>query len=711
MLALMLRRIIPLLPVALGLALIAPAAAQTSDARILNAKIQRVTTAVATLEQVQVRLDWPATAPQGRLTVQARTVVAPDLGYRFQDLHWQCPLQHNGHGGWRCDGELRSGRGQSLRLSVDLGTASTDAHLSRGQANLALHRLAATPDDTSLDLTRVPLLWSQALVSLAWADAKLKAGTLDGQLRVRAADAHPLQVTGLLALGGAGFDTPDASIAGENLGGHFDIDYRKSPQLTTVTVDGNLQGGEFLAGNAYFALPVTSVALHVDARQTGVSGWQLPLIAWRDGDALTVDGSAAFDTDTNLQALDLKLHSSDIAPLRTRYLSGWLGLFDLGELEMRGALDADLRINDAQLQSFAMTLRDIDLVDSQGRFRFEGLNGAPRFSASGAVAGELRWRGGQLYGLDFDAASLPITSADGVLRLRDAVTVPALGGSLRFDDLELTPPKGENGLRMHFGLSVDRLEIGKIAQVMDWPAFKGELSGRIPTARYANERLDFDGGLTMQLFDGQVRVSSLSLERPFGVAPSLSADLALEDLDLEALTGVFDFGSITGRLDGRILNLRLVDWSATAFDAELHTDAAQARRRHVHQRISQRAVQNISSVGDASFVTSLQGQLIGFFDDFGYRRIAIACRLANEVCQMSGLQPWVLQTLALPSSSQAGPKPQLSVQPGSPSGFTIVQGAGVPQLTVVGFNRLVDWPTLLERLAAIGKGEVKPVVQ
>jgi hypothetical protein len=30
---------------------------------------------------------------------------------------------------------------------------------------------------------------------------------------------------------------------------------------------------------------------------------------------------------------------------------------------------------------------------------------------------------------------------------------------------------------------------------------------------------------------------------------------------------------------------------------------------------------------------------------------------------------------------------------------------------VVGYNRLVDWPTLLERLAAAGRGDVAPVVQ
>jgi len=145
---------------------------------------------------------------------------------------------------------------------------------------------------------------------------------------------------------------------------------------------------------------------------------------------------------------------------------------------------------------------------------------------------------------------------------------------------------------------------------------------------------------------------------------------------------VFDFGSITGRLDGRIAHLRLVDWTVTGFDADLHTDA----KRGVPQRISQRAVQNISSVGDASFVGSLQGRLIGLFDDFGYARIGIGCTLVNEVCAMRGLR-------------SAG------------NTFTIVDGAGIPRLTVVGYNRRVDWPTLVERLAAAGKGDVKPVVE
>ena len=40
-----------------------------------------------------------------------------------------------------------------------------------------------------------------------------------------------------------------------------------------------------------------------------------------------------------------------------------------------------------------------------------------------------------------------------------------------------------------------------------------------------------------------------------------------------------------------------------------------------------------------------------------------------------------------------------------------VQGAGLNEAGVVGFNRNVDWPTLVERLVAVGKGEVAPVIE
>jgi hypothetical protein len=673
-----------ILPILLSLAFCAAFWPQMAQARTATATIARITTGLATLQRVDVRLDWPAQADRGTLRLKVGMLDAPDLGYRFHDLVWQCPLQRDAAGGWRCDGDLRAGRGDPLRLGVDLGTAYTDVVLRQGAARLEVHRQAATPDDTRIDLVQVPLIWAQALLGRAWADGRFKNGLMDGRLVVSAPAGRPLRVAGPLTFHAAALETPDATIAAEGLGARFALDYRSAANEQRIALDGELRGGEFLFGSAYVALPPTPVALRIEAVGDD-GGWRLPVIDWRDGGTLAARGRAALAPDGALRALDIEVASDDLAPVTQRYLSGWLGGFGLGDLALAGKLRSRLHLDAAGLRGFDARFDAVDVREGSGMFRFDGIDGDVRFSGDAAVDSALRWRSGQLYGLDFGASMLPLRSADGGIGLSAPATVPAVGGRLRFDRFRLRPPSGERGLEANFGLTLDAIDIGTLAKNLGWPAFRGTLSGTIPDARYAADRLVFEGGLEMRVFDGRVLVSSLAMERPFGVAPSLSADLALEDLDLLSVTEVFDFGSISGRLHGGIRELRLVDWTATAFDAELHTE----KKRGVRQRISQRAVQNISSVGDASFVSTLQGQLIGLFEDFGYRRIGIACRLNNGVCEMAGLSG---------SGSDSG-------------GFTIVEGAGVPRLNVVGFNRRVDWPTLLERLQAVGSGELSPVVE
>lgn len=656
------------------------AAATPAQARTLEARVQRVDSAVATVHAVQLRLDWPATAGEGRLQLRAARLQAPGLGYDLRDVAWDCVLRRDLEGGWHCDGMVRARGGQPARLAVDLGRRATHARLSRGASRIEVQRRAAAPELTAVDLVAVPATWAQAMLSRAWEAPQLSDGRLDARLQVLAEQAGTLQVDGEIAVAALDFDTPDATIAGEDLSGRFALDWRKAGATTTVDLDGTLHGGEFLAGRAYLDLQAP-VALRVQALGREGQGWRLPAFSWRDDGVLLAEGSAAFDAQARLSDLDLRLRSADAGPLARRYLDGWLGPLGLGALELDGALDADVRVGGGRLRSADLRFHGVDAREPQDRFAFAGLDGSVRFSGGNvAVASDLRWQGGALYGLPFGAAALPLESSDGLLRLRAPASIAAFGGRVRFDALSLQPPAAGERLQMRFGLTLEQLDISRIADALDWPAFQGSLSGTIPDARYVDDRLEFDGGLSMRLFQGRVDISHLVLERPFGSAPSLSADIALDDLDLYALTEVFGFGSIQGRLDGRIDNLRLVGWHATAFDAHLYTD----RKRGVPQRISQRAVQNISSVGDASFATSLQGRLIGIFDDFGYGAIGIRCRLRNEVCEMGGLRS-------------------------GGNTFTIVAGAGFPRLTVIGHNRMVDWPVLVDRLAAVVKGDVKPV--
>ncbi len=177
-----------------------------------------------------------------------------------------------------------------------------------------------------------------------------------------------------------------------------------------------------------------------------------------------------------------------------------------------------------------------------------------------------------------------------------------------------------------------------------------------------------------------MRIDSLSMERPFGVAPTLAADLRMSNLDLVPLTRSFGFGEISGRLEGHVNGLRLVDWAPVAFDADLHTSTTAKDKR----RISQRAVNDLSSVGGSGIAGGLQAQVLKVFDTFGYARIGLKCRLENNICHMDGLDS-------------------------SPGGYTIVEGSGLPRVSVIGHQREVDWPVLLARLQAAADGQTPQV--
>ena len=47
----------------------------------------------------------------------------------------------------------------------------------------------------------------------------------------------------------------------------------------------------------------------------------------------------------------------------------------------------------------------------------------------------------------------------------------------------------------------------------------------------------------------------------------------------------------------------------------------------------------------------------------------------------------------------------------SNGGYTIVEGSGLPRITVVGHQREVDWPVLVARLKAATEGKTSPLIQ
>src|SRR5690606_17621757 len=158
-----------------------------------------------------------------------------------------------GVAGW-AEGPRQGQGGASLRLAVGLATGSTEALLSRGDARLALRRSAASPDAAQLQLTRVPMLWAQALLANAWGGGRLAAGTMDGAITLRVPSGRPLQVEGRLALAGLGLESDDGTLALGDVDGGVRFDLRVPEDSgMLLSLDGGIDRGEALFGNAYLA--------------------------------------------------------------------------------------------------------------------------------------------------------------------------------------------------------------------------------------------------------------------------------------------------------------------------------------------------------------------------------------------------------------------------------------------------------------------------
>jgi len=257
------------------------------------------------------------------------------------------------------------------------------------------------------------------------------------------------------------------------------------------------------------------------------------------------------------------------------------------------------------------------------------------------------------------------------------VRIPVLDAGLRLDMLRFDRSGGRwNG---DLSLDLEPVSMPLLTEALGWPRMAGSLGASVPHVRWRDGVLSLDGQMLIRVFDGYVAASGLQLIEPFGATPRVLADLQMRYVDLDALTETFKFGRITGRLDGDINGLELSRWVPVSFDARIRSSDGDYPRT-----ISQRAVESITALGGPGAAAAIQRSFLGIFERFGYRRMGMSCRLRNGVCEMDGL------------ADKGG-------------GFVLIEGGGVPALSVVGYNRRVDWQVLLERLARVT--DTKPLVQ
>ena len=522
---------------------------------------------------------------------------------------------------------------------------------------------------------------------------ELRAGLLGGQVKLAQTVLRPLgqadgeRLRSAFSFEGIGHDSADGTVAVADLAADGELQVLLHDAVPRLRLQARLRGGEMLGGPVYVKLPSTPVALALDLQQAD-AGWQVDAFDWNDPGTLAFGAAGEFaPADAQpLRALRIDVREVQLGNALQRYAQSWLATKGYAELSATGSLSGRLDLSPQGLRSFAFALRDVHLRDGAGRFALAGVDGSIDWDvAATRPPTTLGWDTMALFGIPLGPARAALQSQDGRLGLQQPLAVDVLGGQWRLEKLALQPrsPRGE---RYAGSFSLAGIEMAQLSDALGWPRFGGRLSGGIPEIELVADRIELRGGLDLYLFDGHLGVSGLSLERPFGVAPSLGANIHFQNFDLQQVTEAFSFGGMTGRLNGTVSELRLVDWQPVAFDAWLRTKGG--------GRMSYKAVDDLTSIGGGGLSANLQTMALKLFDTFGYRRIGLRCRLRDEVCTMGGIEP-----IPAPGTTDS-----------AGAGYTIVEGSSVPRITIVGHRRLVDWPTLLSRLQEATSGQ-GPVVE
>jgi hypothetical protein len=496
-------------------------------------------------------------------------------------------------------------------------------------------------------------------------------GMLSGSLRLLGARAEFE-----LAAAGLAFANADGNRAGEGIALRLSGAASQAGETWTWQIDGAWQGGEAYlqpwylkgAGQTLAASGTLDAAeLRIDRARA-----ELPGIG-------SIEGSLRWDRrDGRIKAIAAASDTWDAATAFAQWGQPLLG--ETPRVRPRGTLRFAFAADAAGPLRLDLDLDLASLDVGEGRLALADLRASVPWRREEATAARIAAGGGAVGALPLGAFVVPLAMHGWNFGF-ERVELPLLDGRLLFENLAVRREAGQ--WRWQLAGALDPVSMPLLTQRLGLPRMEGLLSANIPRIHYEDRVLALDGALVVSIFDGYLAAAGLKVIEPFGPAPRLLADIDARHLDLAMLTNTYSFGSITGYIDADVKGLEMLGWQPQAFAARIETSPGEFRKR-----ISQRAVQNISSLGGAGAGAAIQRSFLRFFETFGYERIGLSCTLIGGICEMGGIE-----------------------ETGGDGGYLMVKGGGLPALNVMGYNRRVGWDVLVSRLRAIAAGNSRPVIE
>ena len=373
----------------------------------------------------------------------------------------------------------------------------------------------------------------------------------------------------------------------------------------------------------------------------------------------------------NIVTLNAYAQIEDLQKMSAVYLAPILETTEFEGLLLNGNIEAGVTVQDNQAEKAYFIANGLQVQDAKKRFKLQdgvvALNWSNNKDAQ--KTSTISW--GQL-----DVFSIPLPRTYFNLRLKEkqvslvnAFNIPLLGGNIQIKKFEWEM-LDDNSPHVDFAGEIQALSLEKLTTLLEVEPLFGNISGDIPGIHFSENKLNLEGGLKIDLFDGQIAINQLSISGLGTDFSQFESNIKISAIDLDLLTQKFKFGGMKGKISGFINDLYMENWQPIQFYAWIGTDD----NDDSDHEISQKAVENLASIGGGGAIDFVSRIILGLFGSFDYDKIGLGCYLHEGVCQLMGAEP-------------AGVR-----------GFYIVKGGGLPRIDVMGYNTRIDWKVLLQRL-------------
>ena len=523
---------------------------------------------------------------------------------------------------------------------------------------------------------------------------------LDGTLEKRVNE--PIRSSARIRIRQGRFSTPDGAKVGENLAlsALLNTTFHQETGLSSAKGTLDIEQGELLWGKFFGDLKTQRPAFDFDSDYIRAKDTiHLRRFALSVGNIGRVDVTGTIEQLSTSPVFQLDARSDGIEPggffdffiretlnrsypiLNTLSLAGRLGFSvratgSMHDLSAQGSVE--LSAGEIRTKSDSWQVGPIRLT-SPFRIHYPTARSDP--NPSKIQTGTLAIDSARLEKESVPPIKTAVSLWNNALQFPQPIRVSIYGGTIEINNLVWTDLM-KDAQALSFSLDAKNIELSKLTEALSWYRFGGTLNGSIPRAELVNHSLRSQGRIQADVFGGHVQITKMEIENPFSSLPSIRLDATFQEIQLEQASETFEFGRISGILEGIISGLLITAGQPSELQADIHT----VERRGTSQWINVEALNKLTVLSSGDGGSNVYGGLVTFFDNFRYSKMGFKATLRNDKLTLRGIE------------SKDGQE------------FLVVGSFLPPTVNVISHTREIGFSDLIKRLEQIQKSD-KPQIK